>query len=242
MFQRTVSFWRRLLGAAPQLDDTATQVAEERRQSARYRIDQTVRYAPASPDAQALGSGTATVRNISAGGISLIMDREFSPGQLLSIELPDNGSEATSVLACVVYVNAEADGRWAVGCTFASDLGPADLQTFSSGGSAPDEQRSQPRHECAIEATYSPIGEECDEPLPARVLNISTAGVGLAVSHSIQVGKLLNVELRSTGQDNFRNLLCCAVHVTELGSGEWLVGCNFITELEESALKSLLRS
>ena len=91
-----------------------------------------------------------------------------------------------------------------------------------------------------IEATYQLVGADSDESWPARVMNLSSSGVGLSVNHSVEVGKLLNVELHAAGHGDGRTLLCCAVHVAELSGGEWLVGCNFITELEESDLNLLL--
>ena len=42
---------------------------------------------------------SATVRNISAGGINIVVDREFKPGDLISVQLPAvNGHGPTMVL------------------------------------------------------------------------------------------------------------------------------------------------
>jgi c-di-GMP-binding flagellar brake protein YcgR len=247
IFQRTVSFWRRLLGAASEPISNA-QVAEERRQSLRYNSDLMVSYCAFAEGATDNVAGQARLRDVSGGGINLVVDREFKPGELLSIQLPDNGKEsATSVLACVVHVNAQGKQEWSVGCTFSGELSREDLQSFDANlppqtRTHSTEQRGTPRHLCEIEASFQLVAEEPEENLPAQVLNISTTGVGLRVRHPIATGKLLNVELHSPGRDNVRNFLCCAVHVTDQGHGEWLVGCNFITELDEGQLKNLVNN
>src|SRR3954469_7021547 len=84
MFHRTVSLWRRLIGTAgaPQ---SAAAVAEERRQSARYPTDLVVHYRDASGERPELA---AQLRDVSAGGISLLAERPAQPGDLLSIRLP----------------------------------------------------------------------------------------------------------------------------------------------------------
>jgi hypothetical protein len=239
MFARTVSFWRRLIGSgAP--SSGSVKVAEERRRALRYYTDHVIQ----CRDATAEGPGRpAQLRDISAGGIRVVVEEEFRPGDLLSVQLPDDPPHPpTSVLACVVHVNPEADGRWAVGCTFSSELSGDDLHTF---GTAPagvgTDQRSQPRHQCAIEATYQLLADEAEPKRPARVLNISTTGVGLVVDQPVTVGKLLTVELQVQGPGPGLTVLCCAVHVREQGPGEWLLGCNFITELGEQELNQLLR-
>src|SRR4051812_5247538 len=101
MIQRTVSLWRRLLGPADD-PNSATAIAEDRRRSVRHAIDEMVHFRPASSEGPDL---TAQLRDVSAGGISLLADQPFRPGDLLSIRLPGpTGDLPTTVLACVVHV------------------------------------------------------------------------------------------------------------------------------------------
>src|SRR3954454_20417561 len=70
------------------------------------------------PDGPRLG---ARVRDVSRGGIHLVLDRPFEPGELLSVELPAaEGRPPSTVLACVVRAAEAEGGAWSVGCTFAA--------------------------------------------------------------------------------------------------------------------------
>lgn len=243
MFERSVSFWRRLLGTASELSPTVP-VATERRRSTRYRAEQEVQCHLTNPEGDEPAHFRAHLRNVSSGGISFVLDREVVPGALLNIDLPGGtGEESTTVLACVAHVGPAGDGHWLVGCTFASQLDQTDLDSFAPDAklSGRDEQRHRTRHSCELQASYQLVAEEKEESYPAQVLNLSTMGVGLSVTQPIDAGKLLNVELHSPGGEEVRSLLCCAVHVTRQANSEWILGCNFIAELEESELRALLQ-
>jgi PilZ domain len=69
---------------------------------------------------------TATIRDVSAGGVRLVLSRRFEPGTGLAIELPGN-DETYTVLAQVVNVKAAGDGRWSLGCKFVSELSEHEL-------------------------------------------------------------------------------------------------------------------
>lgn len=238
MFERTVSLWRRLVGSPY---GTQSGVAEDRRRSRRYSTHQEVIYRLATDKGQQTPL-SAQLRNVSVGGINLVTDREVRPGELLSIQLPGTSEEnPTRVLACVIHVLAQEENQWAVGCTFARELAAEDLEAFGADPRANGaDQRARPRILCEIEASYQLVGEEKEENWTARVHNISTTGVGLVVHQPVVVGTLLNVELHSTGETNSKNLLCCAVHVTQQDQAEWVVGCNYITEMAEADLNSLI--
>jgi hypothetical protein len=66
---------------------------------------------------------SAKVLNLSANGIGLLVSRPVEPGVLLSVELHRNeNSNHQRFLVCVVYVRELENGKWILGCTFASDL------------------------------------------------------------------------------------------------------------------------
>ena len=70
------------------------------------------------------------VRDISQGGIALVLRQKFDLGTDLFIDLATNAGEVRSLAAQVVRVTLERDGCWITGCEFASTLGVDDLQTF----------------------------------------------------------------------------------------------------------------
>ena len=92
MLDFTKTFWKRLLGRHSQAA-TATMdaAAEERRVWIRYPADMKTTFQPAGAPANTRLS--ARVRNISLGGINLIGNRSFEPGELLTVELPGASEE-----------------------------------------------------------------------------------------------------------------------------------------------------
>jgi hypothetical protein len=108
-----------LAGAAP------GPPAPTRRASARHRCGRggACRTLPACHDERWL----ATVRDISAGGVGLLLSRRFEPGVLLAVELPE-GESARSVLARVAHATARGRGEWLVGCRFLSPLDEDELR------------------------------------------------------------------------------------------------------------------
>lgn len=242
MFERTMSFWRRLLGSGT---ETLENTAEERRSSVRYSTNQEIWYRP-SPDEPGKEGYCAQLINISAGGIKIKAEKKFQPGDLLSFQVPSESTDSfTWVLACVVHAHKQADHSWALGCNFSRELSPEDLQAFGVSPSKrqnPQEQRISPRLVCELEAQFQIVAEETHPLQKARVENISLIGLGLVVGEKLPLGALLNVELNSRTGETSKALLCCAVHVTRRSSGDWLVGCNFFAELEEGELNSLLSS
>jgi hypothetical protein len=243
MFERTVSFWKRLLRRhTPAESAGAVQQAEdERRVWTRYPADLETVYRPAGAGAAVRLS--ARIRNVSLGGISLCVDRPFAPGQMLSVELPGATEDARcDMLACVVHAGSGDDGEWLLGCTFARELGEEDLAAFGARRErhTPPDQRTWVRFACNVKATYQRIAEERPAPKSAKVLNLSATGVGLVVSEEVENGALLSVELHAASGDFRRTMLSCVVHVTARGEGEWALGCNFIRSLSEEDLKALL--
>lgn len=241
MFERTFSFWRRLVGK-PSDDSPAAAAAEaDRRLWVRFAVDLETTYYPAGfPET---GQLSARVRDISRGGANLIIGREFLPGELLSVELPrGNGHTGHSVLACIVRVEPSSGGEWNVGCIFAHELNQEDLEDFGAKRQKhpPSDQRTWMRFPCNIQVAIQPIGGENAPQIPAQVLNISASGIGLLVKQPIETGVLLNVNMHGGPGKGDRTILACVVHVTTQVEDEWALGCNFIRELSEEDLNALL--
>jgi hypothetical protein len=73
----------------------------------------------------------ARARDVSLGGIGLLVDRRSEPGQLLSLDLPGAGpTTMTSLLSSVRYCTGYGNGAWALGCSFIRDLNETELRAF----------------------------------------------------------------------------------------------------------------
>jgi hypothetical protein len=94
---------------------------------------------PGNPDAscQAImtpgGICPAWVRDISAVGVALLINREFAAGTLLTIELDNPIRGVSCVLRARVVHTLELppDGRWLHGCAFERTLTDDELRAFA---------------------------------------------------------------------------------------------------------------
>jgi hypothetical protein len=243
MFARAVTIYRRLLGGKPQCDsaDAGQAVEEDRRVWVRHPANLETTCQPAAdPDGNRF---PARVRNISLGGISLLVNRRFDTGELLSVELPGPAEGSTyTVLACVVHASQQAENDWVLGCTFARELSDEDLRAFGARRrkAPPADQRTWRRFPAAVTASYEIVTAAESRPRAAQILNISPTGIGLVVQEPIAAGTLLSMELPGAGGPARRMILACAVHVTPRGDGEWALGCNFIRSLTDKDLQALV--
>jgi hypothetical protein len=238
MFEKTFSFWHRLVGTTSAAPSAA--VHDDRRLWVRYAADLEGKVQLA----EKLGSAKilAKVRDLSLGGANLLVDQPLQPGQMLSVELPADQGDVRTVLACVVRATPQAEGHWSLGCVFSRELNNDDLGRFGAQNvqADSDDNRIWVRFPCELKATYSKVGDIVGQSQPAEVLNISANGIGLAVQPTLQAGSLVNVDLLDKNGRMMRTILACVVHTTQRASGDYAVGCNFIRELTEEELQSLL--
>jgi hypothetical protein len=240
MFERARTWWRRLTGQTTGPETTASRGEEERRGWQRLPSSATTTITPVGEDVQ---PRPARVRNVSRGGINLVTSCSFEPGTVLRIELPASGGATTNtVLVCVVHATPQGDQEWALGCSFAEELSNSDLAAFGASGdpAAAKENRRWVRFICKVKATYQLANDPAQKTWPAQLLNISAAGVGLLVEQAVEIGTLVNIELRKTAGDETRTILACVVHVVAHPEHEWTLGCNFIRELSDDDLRALL--
>jgi c-di-GMP-binding flagellar brake protein YcgR len=189
------------------------------------------------------GRQAARVRNISRGGMSVVVKQRFTPGDQLSVELPgDDDRPAYNVLACIVHAVEQPSGEWTLGCNFAQELSDEDLLPFGARRERPaaSDQRAWQRFPCAVEGTYQLVRAPDGGQREATVVNISANGVGLLLNVAIEVGTLLNLHLHRAGEHSDLEILACVVRVTQVEVGQWLLGCNFISELSEEQARGLL--
>jgi hypothetical protein len=238
MLLRAFSSWGKLFGiGAP-----STEVKEERRAYGRILCEvETTCSRVVAESAERL---SATVRNVSRGGINLVVAQPLLPGELLRIAVPGGDAEESSeVLACVTRCRTEK-GIHQAACTFATQLSDADLMRF--GGLKPPpvaiDQRGWVRFECPAQAVFTVVGapDETAAPCPAKVLNISAGGIALRTPALRTVGELLSIDL-GRGEDRaIVTTLASVVRTTVERGGEGIMGCNFISELSEEQVRRLL--
>jgi c-di-GMP-binding flagellar brake protein YcgR len=241
MFERTFSFCRRLVRKSSVSETAGSAVAhDDRRLWVRYDAAlQTQVHVEQSGRAERV---SAQVKDVSVGGANLETERSFVIGQIVSLELPSSDGQMQLVLACVVRCTPSGDGQWSLGCAFSRELAGADLQRFGAapGPDATDEQRGWARHNCSLKAAYERIGEEDIQTYNAQVLNVSASGVGLILHDTIDPGALINLRLYDAEGELLRTILACVVHSTQRTNGDLVIGCNFIRELGEDELQTLL--
>jgi hypothetical protein len=238
MFEKTPALWRRLLGRP---DPSAMKTVEdERRVWVRFPADVATRVVTASRDDEP--GLAALIRDISRGGAKLAVGREFEPGSMLTVVLPSaNGKSSLSVLACVVHCDAAGANTWHVGCSFSAELDDDDLSWFGAVKARPlgPDGRNWTRFPCDVTARVQRLSDDDPRHYPARVRDISASGVAFVVDSDIPTGTLLNAELHGASERTF-TILACVVHVTAAPEGGHILGCNFIRELSESDLQSLM--
>jgi c-di-GMP-binding flagellar brake protein YcgR len=239
MLARTLTLWRRLVGQQPPADESPVE-QDERRLWVRYYADPapSVQVAPADNPAPI----SAVIRDISLGGASLLVERAFHAGQILSLELPATEDEQQVILACVVRAAPEGNARWLLGCVFARELVQEDLNRLGARKvkSGRNDKRTWVRHACKLRAVYQQVGDPDETTHNAEVLNISASGVGLKLGNPLEAGSLISIDLYDTAGQTAHTMLACVVHTTRRANGDLSAGCNFIRELTEDELRALL--
>jgi hypothetical protein len=186
---------------------------------------------------------SARVRDISRGGVQLVLPCRCEVGSLVSVDLPRPLAEAgATVLACVVRVSELPGGEWSVGCTFASELTDEDLQPFGAKRlrPPPSDKRTWVRFPCRTQASFFLVRDPEEKERSAQVVDVSTSGVGLRVSQPVVVGGLLSVDLHGPQGPEGVIMLASVVRVTPGPESDWTLGCNFIRELSDEELKGVL--
>jgi len=71
------------------------------------------------------------VRNLSAGGIALRLERRFEPGTVLAMDVQGRDESILRTLfARVMHVMLQNDDSWLLGCAFTNPLSEEDLKAL----------------------------------------------------------------------------------------------------------------
>jgi hypothetical protein len=241
MFERTAALWRRLTGRGQQAQQTRGQPDQERRVWVRHPSSVEILFGPAGCPEEKLQS--ARIRDISRGGVKLLVPCAYQPGDLLTLALPSGaGRPALSVLACVIHCQKQDEGEYALGCSFSQELSEEDLAALGAQKlrpTAPDDRRNWTRFACNITATCRSVAQGQATAWTARVINISANGMGLLIDRDVPTGTLVSADLHGQQWTSF-TILACVVHATVQPDGRHVLGCSFIRELTETDLKALV--
>jgi hypothetical protein len=141
---------------------------------------------------------SGTIRDISVGGVGIVLSRRFEPGMGLQIELP--GSEpgmGETLLARVVYVRRLPEG-WLLGCSFISQLSEHEIEELLRLGRALREPGSDPAADEPDDHTAlvgSPNHATADHQAPA-VDSRTTAVIATVTFQSEPVnGRIVRLKL-----------------------------------------------
>lgn len=109
-----------------QLDSRPNRASLECRVYERQSGDLRAACSPASAYGRAEARWDAIIRDLSSGGVKLLLRRRFEPGTALAIELPTE-DESYTVLARIVHVRPHEEG-WELGCQFVSALSESEQE------------------------------------------------------------------------------------------------------------------
>ncbi|HEV3258651.1 MAG TPA: PilZ domain-containing protein [Gemmataceae bacterium] len=133
---------------------------------------------------------SASVCNVSLGGIALLLNRRFERGTGLAIEVPELGSDQTyTVFAKVARVSAQEDGSWLHGCAFAGELSEEGLKALSQPAQAepcPAALDVPPPGEPAPVPLDEPAAPHQEDPPPSQIIR------GVHFRARLREGKLIS--------------------------------------------------
>jgi c-di-GMP-binding flagellar brake protein YcgR len=105
-----------------------------------------------------------------------------------------------------------------------------------AGQTAEEDRRLRARHPVGLETKVTPAAGAAESSFSARILDVSSGGVKLAVCRPFEQGDLLTVELPAAADEPSVSVLACVVRAQPEGDAEWVLGCRFSAELNDADL------
>jgi hypothetical protein len=183
------------------------------------------------------------LKNVSAEGLGLTVNRPVSAGMFLTLRLPTGPQGGTEPrLVQVKHVRAHPGGSWwGVGATFLKPLAKPILDGLRVR--SPSLVRSSERRTAARHTTR--MKEPCDVvcvtergPWRVAVRNASITGIGLIATREFRRGDLLTLALPSPAR---RLVVLRTTHVqARPGKKYWVLGGTFLQPLNADELKALI--
>ncbi len=104
------------------------------------------------------------------------------------------------------------------------------------------DRRAAIRYACEVQGDCQPITQlEAGNRWPARLLNVSSTGVGLLLSRRFEPGTLLAVAVEPDGNST-RCLPLARVRRVRRHGNYWLLGCVWADELSDEDMRPLVTS
>jgi len=102
------------------------------------------------------------------------------------------------------------------------------------------DQRQSERFPVNSSSTCDFVSPVLEDFGPVKIKNISSLGIGLLMSHHLQPGLLLAINLVHKTKAFAKTVLVRVAHVTQEKTGAFLVGCEFKTPLSYEELSVLV--
>jgi hypothetical protein len=191
----------------------------------------------------------AAVCNVSRTGIALLVGEALRPGAILIVRLEDLPEPmAAPRVAHIKHAAQQADGRWLVGCAFATPLTDDDLSGLSrpAGGGAAPPADAAATGEVSSAAAWTAAGAWDRRTSPRRgvplvrvviwevrsggrshgwVADVSRGGLGLVALRAYPTGAVLRV--RVVHADDVVPWVEVAVRSFRRKGQRWQLGCRF---------------
>lgn len=161
----------------------------------------------------------AKVRDVSVGGLGLVLKRRFERGAGLAIEIPATASRpGDTLLVKVVHTTRLPDGEWLLGCALVSQLSEDELKALVGLGQAAPPP-AEPARAVVPEVTWE--GWTDDGKVGARVVR----RLHLTGAWPLQPGTRLNVWV---GEKSARTAVQVEVNQCYQAGGRWTVNYRFV--------------
>jgi hypothetical protein len=167
---------------------------------------------------------SGAIRDISTGGVGVVLKRRFEPGAGLAIELPASGDcPEQTLLARVRHASRLPDGRWLLGCAFISELSDDEVQSLvrlATGPQAttPKAGAGRPAVPAVTDVTFRGLAED------GRPVAILVKRLQPSPSWPLAAGTTLALRVGGANAAQVR----LVVQETAQASGGWVVRCRFL--------------
>ena len=101
-------------------------------------------------------------------------------------------------------------------------------------------RRTAERYHCALASAGKLYFPGSGETMTAWLNNLSSTGIGMNLSRSLDAGQELVIQVRIEGGAPPVRLTARVVHATSEVDGTWRIGCVFVAPLADDVLESLL--
>lgn len=205
--------------------------AEERRAETRMAVPRAGALLEIAGGAEAPRRGE--LRDVSAFGAGLVVPGPVPTRALLQVRFQRAGAP---LLARVAHATP-VPGGWLAGCAFVAELDDEGLRPFqASRVPAPaGDARRWVRFPCGVSARVVP--PDGGEHVPARVVDASAGGLGLALPRNFRPGTVLGLVPPGAAAP-----LPLRVVRSERAAGGWFLGCEFAGRLARTDLDALCRA